>query len=73
MFASPLLEICGCCGILQGSHHASESDGHPYNQCPKHEGRMDWPDDDITVFVPTDTYRCKMKDRLSLVFRSYYD
>ena len=61
-------EICAVCGLVYGSHK-----GHgPANQCPMHEGRMDWPEV-ATIFEPTGTYREESTDRLSDVFRLPYD
>lgn len=42
-----LRHICSTCGLTFGSHRA---DGIIPNQCPGHEGAMDWPDYGITTF-----------------------
>jgi hypothetical protein len=47
-------EICGRCGLSFGAHRA---DHRALNQCPAHEGRMDWPDVNVGTFVPTGEYR----------------
>lgn len=39
--------ICAECGLTFGSHRA---DSTVPDQCPLHEGRMDWPDTGITTF-----------------------
>lgn len=46
-------EVCANCGLTLGSHRA---DSHIPNQCPTHEGRMDWPSTGVTVFVPTGAF-----------------
>lgn len=48
-----LKEICGICGLTRGSHKCT----NPYDQCPDHEGRMDWPKTNMTQFKPTGEYR----------------
>lgn len=40
--------ICGACGLTFGSHRA---DGIVHNQCPEHEGAMDWPGTGVTIFI----------------------
>ena len=40
--------ICKICGFTYGSHRG---DNICRNQCPRHEGRMDWDMDHITTFV----------------------
>ena len=40
--------ICSNCGLTFGSHRA---DAVCPNQCPDHEGWMDWADTHITVFA----------------------
>ena len=40
--------ICATCGLTFGSHRA---DSVVRDQCPRHEGRMDWPTTGITIFV----------------------
>jgi hypothetical protein len=39
--------ICVNCGLTFGSHRG---DAHVMDQCPQHEGGMDWPETDLTVF-----------------------
>lgn len=43
-----LNRICAVCGLTFGSHRA---DSICRNQCPGHEGKMDWPKTMITTFV----------------------
>jgi hypothetical protein len=40
--------ICAVCRLSFGAHRA---DAICRNQCPGHEGRMDWPSNGITTFV----------------------
>ncbi len=40
--------ICKNCGLTFGSHRG---DNICRNQCPDHEGRMDWSKEKITVFI----------------------
>lgn len=39
--------LCAVCGLTYGSHRA---DSTVPDQCPAHEGRMDWPREGITTF-----------------------
>jgi hypothetical protein len=39
--------ICSNCGLTKGAHRA---DSKVPDQCPEHEGWMDWPDHGITTF-----------------------
>ena len=48
--AGSLAELCAICGFKLGSHRAG---GACFNQCPQHEGRMDWDMKHVTVFQPT--------------------
>jgi hypothetical protein len=45
-----LYDICENCGLTLGSHRC---DSICLNQCPGHEGRMDWPTSGITVYEPS--------------------
>lgn len=46
---NPLLDrICERCELSFGAHRG---DSICRDQCPQHEGRMDYPDTDITTFV----------------------
>jgi len=54
--ADELNETCGNCGLSLGSHHGG-STPWPYNYCPGHEGRMDWPEGPGTIFSPTGTFK----------------
>ena len=48
-------EICLNCGLTFGSHRG---DSICRNQCPAHEGRMDWPKvGGITTFAASGEYR----------------
>ncbi len=40
--------ICSICGLTYGSHRA---DSTAWDQCPSHEGMMDWPERGATFFV----------------------
>ena len=40
--------VCAVCGLTYGSHRG---DSTCRDQCPVHEGRMDWPTGGITTFV----------------------
>lgn len=44
---TPLDAICARCGLTYGSHRG---DSICRDQCPEHEGRMDWPSTRITTF-----------------------
>ena len=46
--------ICAICGLSFGSHRG---DLICLNQCPDHEGRMDWSKDYITIFVDSGEVR----------------
>lgn len=39
--------ICAVCGLTLGAHRA---DSKVPDQCPEHEGWMDWPDVGVTTF-----------------------
>lgn len=39
--------ICATCGLTFGAHRA---DAKIPDQCPAHEGWMDWPDHGVTTF-----------------------
>jgi len=59
--ASSLNEICGRCGLTFGSHHAGRAPNYTYNQCPGHEGQMDWNESPGTVFKHTGKYKLVQK------------
>ena len=40
--------VCSNCGLTFGSHRAG---AEILNQCPLHEGHMDWPSAGITTFI----------------------
>lgn len=40
--------ICAICGLTYGAHRA---DSVCFNQCPEHQGKMDWNMDFITTFI----------------------
>lgn len=46
-YISDMNRICLNCGLRFGSHRA---DNVVKNQCPQHEGKMDWPNTNITIF-----------------------
>jgi 5-methylcytosine-specific restriction endonuclease McrA len=39
--------LCATCGLTKGAHRA---DHKVPDQCPEHEGWMDWPDVRVTTF-----------------------
>jgi len=41
---NPLKQICQICGLTYGAHRGTN------NQCPQHEGWMDWPTENVTFF-----------------------
>jgi hypothetical protein len=47
-------EVCGNCGLTFGAHRG---DSICHNQCPEHEGSMDWNMEHITVFKSTGNYK----------------
>jgi hypothetical protein len=47
-FLSDLNRICAKCGLTFGAHRA---DSTCKDQCPNHEGEMDWPTRGITTFM----------------------
>lgn len=49
-----MLHICATCGLTKGSHRA---DSKVPDQCPAHEGAMDWPDWNVTTFRESGEYR----------------
>lgn len=49
----PLKQICANCGLSNGAHGAGIK---VMNQCPMHEGYMDWPTSGITTFIPSGRY-----------------
>lgn len=49
-----LSELCAACSLTFGAHRAGIDEGdYRHNQCPGHEGYMDWDESPGTVFVPT--------------------
>ena len=50
----PLNEVCANCGLTWGSHRA---DSDARDQCPGHEGRMDWGAGGGRTFAPTGEFR----------------
>lgn len=47
-------ELCAACSLTFGGHRSgADQDGYLHNQCPGHEGYMDWDESPGTVFVPT--------------------
>jgi len=61
-------EICANCGLTFGSHRG---DSICHNQCPKHEGRMDWPtmeEGGITVFEHTGVFQDMSNGTVNLKF-----
>lgn len=46
-----MIEVCGNCCLTKGSHRWKD------NQCPTHEGREDWPKENVTAFASTGVYR----------------
>ena len=46
-------EVCGRCGLTFGAHRADSI--YP-DQCPGHEGWMDWPETGNGSFLPSGTY-----------------
>jgi hypothetical protein len=60
---SRLKETCLNCGLTLGSHSAGGYYSHFYkawihsNQCPGHEGRMDWDAGPGTAFIPSGNYK----------------
>ena len=58
----PLNEICGNCGLSLGSHRA---DSICCNQCPQHEGHMDWPVTGISTFLPTGRFAIPQPSKVS--------
>lgn len=61
----PLNEICGRCGLTRGGHRA---DSIIRDQCPVHDGYMDWPDKLVTIFKPTGEYGEREYGKLSKIF-----
>ncbi len=61
-------EVCTNCGLTFGSHRG---DSICHNQCPKHQGYMDWPtmeEGGITTFVGSGIYREVLNGTKSLKF-----
>jgi hypothetical protein len=66
----PLSKICDTCGLTNGSHRA---DSKILNQCPLHEGWMDWPTRGITTFIDSGKYGTVPQGTLSKVSQAHCD
>ena len=52
---NPFLDkICGNCGLTYGSHRG---DSICKDQCPDHQGEMDWSKNRITIFMDSGEVR----------------